>query len=82
MKRTFKEIRKDILINLGSEVCSINYISKNINVNWRTVEKHLVYLVGRGYVEKIYSCEYVRLLKRTESGEALAILLESEDVAI
>lgn len=82
-KRTFSEIRKDILNSLESNCeMSINSISRDTDVNWRTVEKHLVYLVGRGYAKEVFTSAYVRIISLTDKGKALAIMLESEDIAI
>jgi len=83
VKRTFGEIRREILLALSSSnECSINFLSRTCGTNWRTVEKHLVYLVGRGYAKEIYSSSYVRILKATERGQAIATILEEGDIAI
>ena len=83
VKRTFGEIRRELIVALSSNSeCSINFLSRNCDINWRTVEKHLVYLVGRGYAEEIFSSEYVRILKATERGQAIAAILEEGDIAI
>ena len=82
-KKTFGEIRKDILLSLNENIeCTINFISTDTSINWRTVESHLVYLVGRGYAKEVFTSNYVRILRLTDKGQALSLLLVDGDVAI
>ena len=67
-KRTFDAIRKLILINLFSGKKTINQISTETKVNWRTVELHLNYLVGRKMVAEVFSSKYVRIFEITDEG--------------
>jgi len=68
-KRTFEEIRKDILKSLSNGQNTINHISNETNINWKTVENHLIYLIGRGLVNEVFSSEYVRIFELTEEGK-------------
>ncbi|MBW2992129.1 hypothetical protein KY345_02835 [Candidatus Woesearchaeota archaeon] len=68
-KRTFGRIRKKILETLSDEKETINNISKKSGINWRTVESHLTYLMGRGLVNEAFSSEYVRIFEITPEGE-------------
>ena len=67
-KRTFDAIRKLILISLFSGKKTINQISTEAGVNWRTVELHLNYLVGRKMAVEIFSSKYVRIFEITDEG--------------
>lgn len=67
-KRTFNEIRKLILINLEGKK-TINQIAIDSGINWRTVEKHLTYFIGKKIVEEVFNSEYVRIFELTEIGK-------------
>ncbi len=67
-KRTFSEIRDIIFLTLSSGKKTINQISTESDINWRTVEKHLTYLIGKRYVNEIFSSEYVRIFELTPLG--------------
>ena len=68
-KRTFQKIRKDILKSLSAGQNTINHISNETDINWKTVENHLIYLIGRGLVNEVFSSEYVRIFELTEEGK-------------
>lgn len=68
-KRKFKEIRSDILKSLSNGQNTINHISNQTDINWKTVENHLVYLSGRGLASEVFSSEYVRIFELTEEGK-------------
>ena len=68
-KRTFRELRYIILLALLSGQQTTNQISIKTGINWRTVESHLTFLVGKGLVSEIFKSEYVRIFKITEAGE-------------
>lgn len=67
-KRTFPELRDLILLTLGPKKMTINQIAHESGVNWRTVEKHLTYMIGKKMVEELFSSEYVRIFELTEEG--------------
>lgn len=67
-KRTFAEIRDLIFLTLGSGRKTINQLSSESGINWRTVEKHLTYLIGKRYVNEVFSSEYVRIFELTQNG--------------
>jgi predicted transcriptional regulator len=67
-KRTFREIRKDVLKSLSKGQNTINHISSETGINWKTVDNHLVYLIGRGLLNEVFSSEYVRIFELTEDG--------------
>ncbi len=67
-KRTFSELRHIILIALLSGQQTTNQVSIRTGINWRTVEAHLTFLIGKGYVTEVLKSEYVRIFKLTEKG--------------
>jgi predicted transcriptional regulator len=69
IKRTFIEIRNSILLSLASGQKTINQISVETQINWRTVDRHLVYLIGKGWVKEVFSSSYVRILELTAFGK-------------
>ncbi|MBI3035255.1 ArsR family transcriptional regulator [Candidatus Woesearchaeota archaeon] len=69
MKRTFIEIRNSILLSLASGQKSINQISSEAGINWKTVERHLVYLIGRGWAREVFSSAFVRVFELTAFGK-------------
>ena len=81
-KRTFRELRYVILLVLLSGQQTTNQISIRTSINWRTVESHLTFLVGKGLVSEVLKSEYVRIFKLTEQGEKHASsLLEQNNKA-
>jgi predicted transcriptional regulator len=81
-KRSFSEIRQSILKCLASGEHTINQISFKTRINWRTVELHLTYLVGRGLVRSVFSSEYVKIFELTEKGEDYVRLLKFNEEKI
>ena len=69
IKRTFVNIRTAILLSLASGQKTINQISSEAQVNWKTVERHLIYLVGKGWVREAFSSAYVRIFELTAFGK-------------
>ena len=67
-KRTFEVIRDIILLTIGEDKKTINQVSTDSGINWRTVEKHLTYLIGKKLVSEIFSSEYVRIFELTKYG--------------
>jgi predicted transcriptional regulator len=67
-RKTFEQIRFLILSSLIEKRKTINNIANNININWKTVEAHLTYLIGKGYVKEVFSSEYVRIFEITDKG--------------
>ena len=68
-KRTFIDIRNLILISLASGQKTINQISSETQINWKTVERHLIYLIGRGWAREAFSSAYVRVFELTAFGK-------------
>lgn len=68
-KRTFYEIRDIILQTLSTGQKTINQISHDTKIGWKTVENHLVYLVGKRLVKEVFSSDYVRIFELSDDGK-------------
>ena len=68
-KRTFIKIRNYILISLAEGQKTLNQISIETQINWKTVERHLIYLIGKGWVREAFSSAYVRIFELTAFGK-------------
>jgi PAS domain S-box-containing protein len=77
-KRTFQSLRTAIIFSLLKEKLSINQIATATGINWRTVENHLTYLMGKKLVNEVFASKYVRVFELTEFGKATAELLKKE----
>ncbi|MBI2580913.1 hypothetical protein HYV85_03830 [Candidatus Woesearchaeota archaeon] len=68
-KRTFSELRHTILIALLPGQQTTNQVSIITEINWRTVEAHLTFLIGKGLVTEVLKSEYVRIFRLTDAGQ-------------
>ena len=68
-KRTFDKIRDSILLSLASGQKTINQISSETEINWKTVERHLIYLIGKGWAREVFSSAYLRVFELTAFGK-------------
>ena len=48
---------------------TINQISSETEINWKTVENHLVHLVGKSLVREAFTSSYVRIFELTAFGK-------------
>ena len=67
-KRTFIQLREKIVLTLGGGKMTINQLAISAEINWRTVEKHLTFLIGKRLVAEVVSSEYVRIFELTAEG--------------
>ncbi|MBI2657673.1 ArsR family transcriptional regulator [Candidatus Woesearchaeota archaeon] len=82
IKRTFIEIRNSILLCLAEGQKTINQISSETGINWRTVDRHLTYLIGKGWAREVFSSSYVRILELTAFGKDYVRKRVSKNVRI
>ena len=68
-KRTFSQIRENILLSLTKGQRTINQVANDTSINWKTVENHLTYLLGKNHVREILKSEYVRIFELTDEGK-------------
>lgn len=71
-KRRFSEIRDLILANLYDGKKTVNQISSETGINWKTVDNHLIYLVGKGMAQVVFSSPYVKIFELTGVGKEYA----------
>jgi len=62
-KRTFTEIRKLILEDLKKGERTVNQLATSCKLTWRTVDNHLIHLIGKGLAEPVYLSPYVKIYK-------------------
>ena len=68
-KRTFKTLRKLILTNLAREQKTINQIANDTHSNWKTVDNHITYLIGKGFAREVFASSYVKIVEITDRGK-------------
>jgi predicted ArsR family transcriptional regulator len=68
-KRKFIELRELILSSLSKGRKTVNQLAQETGINWKTVDNHLVYLVGRGMASVVYSSPYVKIFELSEDGK-------------
>lgn len=74
-KRDFGVIRNSILKELSKGEKTLNQISKDTKINWKTVDNHVIFLAANEMVEEVFSSSYVRIYRLSKKGqEAVAKL--------
>ena len=68
-KRRFGELRHLILQNLSSGQKTVNQISTETGINWKTVDNHLIHLVGKGFAREVFHSQYVKIFEITDQGK-------------
>ena len=68
-KRTFGEIRLLLLAHLLKGQKTINTLARESGVNWKTVDNHIIYLLGKGFAKEILSSPYARIVEISEKGK-------------
>ena len=68
-KRRFQELRNKILNFLkNKKPQTLNHIARSTKINWKTVDNHITFLVGKGFVKEVFHSPYVRIFEITERG--------------
>ena len=70
-KRSFEDIRNNIVYSLDSGSKTVNEIAKATGINWRTVDNHLTHLMGRELVEKVLDTAYAKIFALSEDGKGI-----------
>ncbi len=78
-KRTFEEIRNKILFCLTTGQKTINQVSTYTSINWKTVENHLTYLLGKGFVFEVFKSDYVRIFDISQYGKEHLMKLKRQN---
>ena len=67
-KRTYRDIRKNLLKSLANGQKNINQLSTSSKVNWRTTRNHMIYLMGFGFARAVVNLPQVKIYEITERG--------------
>ena len=67
-KRKYSELQKLILIALRTKKLTKNQISKKTGIRWEVVDRQLVLLKGRDYVEIFFAHESMKIFTITKEG--------------
>ena len=62
-------MRNYILLSLASGQKTINQISNETKINWKTVDNHLVHLMGKMLVKEAFTSPYARIFELTAFGK-------------
>lgn len=74
-KRKFAQIRDSILFQLSFGKKTVNQIASEIGANWKTVDIHLMYLIGRGMVIEVFKSDYARIYDLSEEGKKYVAII-------
>jgi predicted transcriptional regulator len=80
-KRTFDELRSLLLFTLLSGQLTTNQLSIKTGINWKTVEAHLTFLIGKGFVKEVVKSEYVRIFALTGEGEKFTSNISNKQIS-
>lgn len=65
-RKKYPQIRQLILNELLHGERTVNDISQKTGLTWRTVDLHLIYLIGKGLVEPVFISSYVKIYRKKE----------------
>jgi predicted transcriptional regulator len=82
VKRGFKEIRSCILLSLSKGQKTVNQISNDMLINWKTVDNHLIFLLGKRLVKEVFVSSYVKIYELTAFGKDHLRRHVNKDIAI
>jgi len=68
-KRKFVEIREIILKDFKKGERTVNQIADSTGLTWRTVDNHIIYLIGTGKIEPVFVSKYVKIYKIKEASK-------------
>ncbi|MBI4144649.1 hypothetical protein HY493_00390 [Candidatus Woesearchaeota archaeon] len=69
-KRTYAALRPLILKAFTDGQKTVNQVATDTGVNWRTVDNHIVYLTGKGYLKEVFVSPFVKIYEITDRGRA------------
>ncbi|MBI4146899.1 ArsR family transcriptional regulator [Candidatus Woesearchaeota archaeon] len=67
-RKTYPEIRQLILNEFSKGERTVNQIAAKTGLTWRTVDGHLIHLIGTGKIEPVFLSEYVKIYRLKEEG--------------
>ncbi len=78
-KRTFVEIRRNLLSSMKNGKKTINQLASVAGVNWKTTQRHLIFLMGKGFVHEVFSSPYVKIYDLTDKGKEVIKKVEGNN---
>ena len=67
-KRTFEVLRHKLLRTFATGQKTVNQAASEAGINWRTVNNHITFLLGKGYLKPVFVSPYVKIYEITEEG--------------
>ena len=67
-KRRYSKIRRALLKTLAAGQKNTSELATISKVNWKTTRNHLIFLIGMGYVRRVFDSPQVRIIEITEKG--------------
>ena len=77
-KRKFAQIRDSILFQLSFGKQTINQIAHETNANWKTIDLHLTFLMGKGMVVEVFRSDYARIYELTPEGRKYIAMINPD----
>lgn len=68
-KRKFTDLRTMILKCMSKGKKTVNQVSQETGINWKTVDNHIIWLLGKGYITEVFSSPYVKIYEINEKGK-------------
>lgn len=65
-RKTYPQIRQLILDAFNAGERTVNQIASVTGLTWRTVDLHLIYLIGTGKIEPVFVSPYVKIYRKKE----------------
>jgi len=78
-KKKFREIREIILKDFQKGERTVNQIAASTGLTWRTVDNHIVHLIGKGLVEPVFVSQYVKIYK-LKAARTSSLVSSNEEV--
>ena len=47
---------------------TVNQAATETGINWKTVDNHIIHLVGNGYLKEVFTSPYVKIFEITDRG--------------
>jgi glycogen synthase len=71
-RRGYEHIRGLILLTLTQGPTTVNKIANETGINWKTVDNHIIHLLGKGHITTVFKSAYVKIYTTTSEGEEYA----------
>ncbi len=69
-RRKYAHLRSLILKTFVAGQKTVNQVATETGINWRTVDNHVVYLTGRGFLREVFVSRYVKIYEITDRGRS------------